>query len=207
MVTRHTGPFVPLSKLTQLTQVSLIPALWTQPESAVRCGFLWVYWREEPGYGSGATALVMHSITHLCYKKASLVQFMSVQLLSHVQLFAAPWTASRQTSLSVTNSRSSLKLISIESVMSSNHLIFCRPLLLPPSILPSIRVFSNESALSTRWQSIGASASTSILPMNTQDWSPIGWTGLISLQTKGLSRVFSNITVQKHQFFSAQLSL
>ena len=75
----------------------------------------------------------------------------SVRLLSHVQLFATPWTTARQASLSITNSRSSPKLTSIESVMPSNHFILCRPLLLPPSIFPSIRVFSNESALCSRW--------------------------------------------------------
>ena len=90
------------------------------------------------------------------------------------------------------------------SQWSSNHLILCRPPLLLPSILPSIRVFSNESALHIGGQSIGVSASKSVLPMNTQDWSPVGWTGWISLQSKGLSRVFSNTTVQKHQFFGAQ---
>ena len=131
--------------------------------------------------------------------------------------------------------------MSIESVMPSNHLILCRLLHLFPSIFPSIRVFSNESALffflflkfyfifklyitvlvlpnikmnppqvymcASGGQSIGVSASASVLPMNTQDSSPLGWTGWISLQSKGLSRVFSNTTVQKHQFFSTQLSL
>ena len=82
---------------------------------------------------------------------------------------------------------------------------FC-PLLLLPPIPPSIKVFSNESTLCMRWPSIGVSASASVLPKNTQDWSPSGWTGWISLQSKGLSRVFSNITVQKHQFFGTQLS-
>ena len=129
----------------------------------------------------------------------------SVQLLSHVQLFATPLTTECQASLSITSSRSSPKLMSIESVMPSNHLI-CRPLLFLPSIFPSIRVFSNESALRSGGQSTGVSASTSVLPMNTQGWSPLGWTGWISLQSKGLSRVFSNTTVQKHQFFGAQLS-
>ena len=109
--------------------------------------------------------------------------------------------------LSITNSQSLPRLMSIESVIPSNHCILCRPLLLPPSIFPSIRIFSSESALHIRWPSIGVSASTSVLPMNTQDWSPLGWTGWISLQSKGLARVFSNTTVQKHQFFSAQLSL
>ena len=85
--------------------------------------------------------------------------------------------------------------------MPLNHLILCRPLLLLPSIFPSIRVFFNESVLCIRWPSIGVSALTSVLPMNIQDWSPLGWTGWISLQSKGLLGVFSNTTVQKHQFF------
>ena len=97
-------------------------------------------------------------------------QFSSVQSLSCVQLFATPWTAARQASLSITNSQSLLKVMTIESVMPSNHLILCRPLFLLPSIFPSIRVFSNESALHIRWpKSIGISASTSILPVNIQD--------------------------------------
>ena len=124
----------------------------------------------------------------------------SVQSLSHVWLFVTPWTTARQASLSITNSQSPPKPMSIESVMPSNHLIFCHCFLLP-SIFPSIRVFSNESALHIRWQSIGVSASASVLQMNT----PLGWTGWISLQSKGLSRVFSNTAVQKHQFFSFQL--
>ena len=101
-----------------------------------------------------------------------------------------------------------LKLMSIESVMLSNHFILCRPLLLLPSIFPSIRVFSNESQFNaSSGQSIVASASASVLPKNIQDSFPLGLTGLISLKLKGLSRVFSNTTVQKHQFFSAQSSL
>ena len=131
----------------------------------------------------------------------------SVQLLSHVQLFVTPWTAAHQASLSITNSRSLLKLMSVEVVMPSNHLIFCCPLLLLPSIFPSIRVFSDESVLHIRWPNIGVSASVSVLPMNIQDWFPLGWTCWISLQSKRLSRVFSNTTVQKHQFFGARLSL
>ena len=118
-----------------------------------------------------------------------------------------PWTAACQASLSLTNSRSLLKLMSIESVMPSSHLILCRPLLLLPPIPPSIRVFSNESALHIGGQSTGVSASASVLPMNIQDWSPLGWTVWISMQSKGQSRVFSNTTVQKHQFFGTQLSL
>ena len=136
----------------------------------------------------------------------SSVQFSSVQLLSHVRLFATPWIAALQASLSITNSRSSLRFRSIESVMPSSHLILCRPLLLLPPTPPSIRVFSNESTLHMRWPSTGVSASASFLPKKSQGWSPSEWTGWISLQSKGLSRVFSNTTFQKHQFFGAQLS-
>ena len=113
-----------------------------------------------------------------------------------------PWSAACQASLSITNSRSLLKLTSIESVMPPNHLILCHPFLLLPSIFPSIRVFSNESVLPIRrpnYWSFSFSISFKA--------SALGWTGWISLQSKGLSRVFSNTTVQKHQFFSAQLSL
>ena len=134
-------------------------------------------------------------------------QFSLFQSLNHVWCFAAPWTAAHQASLSITSSQSLLKLTSIESVMPSNHLILCRPLLLLPSIFPSIRVFSNESALCIRWPKYWSSASTSVLPIYTQDLSPLGWTGWISLQSKRLSRVFSNTTVQKHPFFGTQLSL
>ena len=124
--------------------------------------------------------------------------FSSFQSLSHVRLFATSWTAAHQACLSITNSWSLPKLISIESVMPSNYLILC-PLLLKPSIFSSIRVFSNESALCIRWRKY-RSFSFSISPFSEHP-------GLISLQSKGLSRVFSNTTVQKHQFLGAQLSL
>ena len=107
--------------------------------------------------------------------------------------------------LSITNSWNLLKLKSIRSVMPSSHLILCRPLLLLPPIPPNIRVFSNESTLRMRWPKYW-NFSLSIIPSNEQDSSPLEWTGWISLQSKGLSRVFSNTTVQQHQFFSAQLS-
>ena len=110
--------------------------------------------------------------------------------------------------VSITNSQSLLKLVSIKWVVPSNHLIFCRPLLLLPSIFPSIKVFFPVSQFFTSGgQSIGASASASILSMNIQDVFPFRWTGWISLQSKGLSRVFPNTTVQKHQSFSIQLNL
>ena len=136
----------------------------------------------------------------------SSVQFSPVQSLSCVWLFATPWTAARQASLSITNSRSLLKLMSIESVMSSNHLILCRPLLLLPSIFPSIRVFSKKSVLHISCQSLGVSASASVLPVNIQDWFPVGWTNWISFQSKGLSRVFSHTTAKSINS-SALLSL
>ena len=128
----------------------------------------------------------------------------SIQSLSHVPFFVTLWTVACQASLSITNSLSLLKLMSIESVMPSNHLILCHPLLLPPSILPSIRVFSVSRLFTSGGQSIGASALASVLPMNIQDWFPVGWTGWTTLQSKGLSRVFSNSTVWRHQFFSTQ---
>ena len=128
---------------------------------------------------------------------SSRFHFSSVLSLSHIQLFVTPWSAVYQASLFITISRSLLKLMSTESVMSSNHLILCCPLLLLPSI--SIRVFSNESVLHIRWPKYWSFSFSIRLPL--------GLIGLISLQSKGLSRVFSNTTVQKHQVFSAPLSL
>ena len=139
----------------------------------------------------------------------------SVQLLSRVQHFVISWIAACQASLSITNSRSPPKSMSIESVMPSNHLILRHPLLLLPSIFPSIRVFSNESALRIRWPKYW-SFSFNISPSNEHpgliSFRRTGWissrrTGWISLQSNGLSRVFSNTTFQKHQFFGTQLSL
>ena len=130
----------------------------------------------------------------------------SVQLLSRVPLFATPWITARQAYLSITNFRSSLRLLCIESVMPSSHLILCRHLLLLPPIPPSIRVFSNESTILTRWPKYW-SFSFSISPSNEHPGLiSFRMDLLISLQSKGLSRVFSNTTVQKHQFFSTQLS-
>ena len=138
-------------------------------------------------------------------EKYNVFQISSVQSLSSVWLFATPWIAARQASLSITNYWSSLKLMSIELVMPSSHLILCRPLLLPP-IPPSIRVFSNEPTLHMRWPKYW-SFSFSIISSNEHPGLiSLEWTGWISLQSKGLSRVFSNTTVQKHQFFGTQLS-
>ena len=139
--------------------------------------------------------------------------FSSVQSLSRAQVFAPALITAHQASLSITNSRSSLRLTSIESVMPSSHLILRRPLLLTP-IPPSIRVFSNESTLHIRWPkywsfsfSISPSDEYYIFIIYLKDCFPLKWTGWISLKFKALSRVFSNTTVQNHQFFGAQLSL
>ena len=131
--------------------------------------------------------------------------FSSVQSLSRVRLFATPWIAVRQVSLSITNSRSSLKLMSIKLVMPSSHLILCR-FSSCPQALPASESFPMSHLFTWGGQSIGVSALASVLPMNTQNWSPLEWTGWISLQSKRLSRVFSNTTVQKHQFFGTQPS-
>ena len=138
---------------------------------------------------------------HLGFDEKHPVQFSSVQSLSHVWLFVTPWTAAHQASLSITNSQSLLKLMSIESVMPSNHLILYHPLLPPPSVFPSISIFQMSQFFALGGQSIGVSASKLVLPMTIQEWFPLGWTGSISLKSKRLSRVFSNTTIQKHQFF------
>ena len=131
----------------------------------------------------------------------------SVQSFSRVQLFVTPWTAARQASLSITNSQSLLKLMSIVSVIASNHLILCRPLLLLPSIFPNIRVFSNESILCIRWPKYWSFIFI-ISPSNEYS-EPISfridWLDLFAVQ--GTLKSLLHTTVQKHQFFGAQLSL
>ena len=130
----------------------------------------------------------------------------SLALSEHVRLFVTPWTAARKASLFFTISWSLLKLMSIESTMPSNQLILCHPLLLLPSIFPASESFPMSQLITSGCQSIGASASASVLPMNIQDWFPLRLTGLISFLSKGASRVFSNTTIWKHQFFGAQPS-
>ena len=129
---------------------------------------------------------------HAFAKKPIFVLTCCCLVLSHVRLFATPWTAARQASLLITNSWSLLKLMFIKLVMPSNHLILCCPL---SSCLQSFSAsgsFLMSRLLASSGQSIGVSASPSVLPMNIQDWFTLGWTGWISLQFKGLSRVFSN---------------
>ena len=118
-----------------------------------------------------------------------------------------PMDCRRQASLSTTNSWSSLKLMSIELVIPSNILLLCHPLLLWPQYFPESGFFPLSQFFASSGQSIGVSVSASVLLMNIQDWFPLGWTGWISLQSKGFSRVFSNTAVQKHQFFGTQFSL
>ena len=158
-----------------------------------------------PSIGEFSNELVLH-IRRPKYWGFSF-SISSVQLLSSVQLFVTPWTAACQVSLSITNSWSLLKLMSIKLVIPSNHLTLCHPLLLLPSILPRIGVFSKESFLCIRWPKYW-SFGFHISPSNEYSGLiSLGWTGWISLQSKGLSRVFSNTTDQKHQFLSTQLSL
>ena len=128
-----------------------------------------------------------------------------VQFLSCIWLFVTPWTTAHQASLSLSISRSFPKFLSIELVMLSNHLIIIHPFLLLPFIFPASVLLSQLFALGG--QSVGASALASILPMSNQGWFPLQLTGLISLLSKGLSRVFSSTTVRKRQFFGAQPSL
>ena len=130
------------------------------------------------------------------------------QALSRVQLFVTPWTAALQTPLSFTViSQGLLRFMSVESVMLSNCLILCCPVSFSLQSFPSSGSFPVNQLFTSGYQSIGASASASVLPMNKQSWFPLGLTGLIFFQSKGLSRVFSNTTVQKHQFSSSQTSL
>ena len=145
--------------------------------------------------------------SYRCSKIKGILLFVVViQSLSGVRLFATAWTTAYQAPLS-SLSPSLLKLMSIELVMLSNHLILCLPLLLLPSIFPSINVFSSEKTWGGQSIEASASASASVLPMKIQGWFLLGLTGLISLQSKGLSRVFSSTTVRKHQFFVTQSSM
>ena len=139
-------------------------------------------------------------------QKFILEESSSVQSLSHVWLFVTPWIEASQASLSITTSQSSLKLMSIEWVMPSSHSYFVVPFSSCSQSLPASKSYPMSQLFAWGGQTIGVSVLASVLPKNTQGWSPLEWTGWFSLQPKGLSRVFSNTTVQKHQFFSAQLS-
>ena len=135
-----------------------------------------------------------------------MIAYVVVQSLSCVQLFTTPLTAECQVPLFSTISRGLLKFMSFELVTLSKYLIFFHPLLLLPSIFPSTREFTMSWLFTSDGQGIGASASASVLPMNIQGWFPLGLSGLITLKSKGLSRVFSNTTMWEHQFFGIQSS-
>ena len=135
------------------------------------------------------------------------MSFSSFQLLTHVWLLAAPWTAAHQASLSITNSWSLPTLCALSRWCPPTISSFVIPFSSCLQSFPAPGSFQMSQHYTSCGQSIGVSASTWVLPMNTQDWSPLGWTGWISLQPKGFSSVFSNTTVQKHRFFSTQLSL
>ena len=149
--------------------------------------------------------IIFHSIIFFFLMDPFLLSL--VQSLSHVWLFATPWTAACQASLSTTNCQSLLRLISIESVMPSNHLILYHPLLVLHSFCLTSGSFKMSHFFTSCGQSIGVSASASVLLVNIQGWIPLGWTAWTSLLSKGLLSVFSNNTVQKHWLFSTQLSL
>ena len=146
-------------------------------------------------------------IRNLCIYTQWNIQFSSVQSLSHVQLFATPWTAARQASLSITNSQSCSNSCPLSwwrhPTISSSVVPFSSC----PQSFPASGSFPMSQFFASGGHITGASASASVLPMNIQDWFPLGWTAWISLQSKGLSKFFSNTTVQKHRFFSTQLSL
>ena len=135
------------------------------------------------------------------------IMFHSVWVLSHVQIFEIPWTVAGRAPTPITNSWSLLKFMSIEWCCHPTISYFVIPFSSHLQSFPASGSFPNSQLFALGGQTIGVSASTSVLPMNVQDLFPLGWIGWISLQSKGLSRVFSNITVQKHQFFSTQLSL
>ena len=149
------------------------------------------------GIQSGENAMV---------KKKRLWTFSSVQLLSPVRLFATPWTAAHQASLSITNSQVYPNPCPLRRWWHPTIISSVVPFSSCPQSFPASGSFQMTHLFASGGQSIGVSASASVLPMNIQDWFPLGWTGWISLLSKGLSRVFSNTTVQNHQFFGAQLS-
>ena len=146
----------------------------------------------------------MWQVNTFCHGDGRVFSSVQFSSLSHIWLFATPWTTARQASLSITNSQSSLKFMSIDSVMPSNHLILCQPFSSCLQSFPASGSFPVSQFFTSCGQSIGASTSATVLPMNTQDWFPLGWTGWIFLQSKGPPRVFSDTTVQKHQLFSTQ---
>ena len=144
--------------------------------------------------------------SHVCFPRGYCL-YNVVQLLSHIWLFATPWTPAQKASMSFTISPSLLKLMSTELVMPSNHLILCTPFSFCPQSFPASGSFLMSQLYASGGQSIGVSASASVLPMNNQGWFPLELACLISVLYKQLSRIFSSLTIRKHQFSGAQSSL
>ena len=145
--------------------------------------------------------------SHVCFPRGCRLYNVVFQLLSHIWLFATPWTPAQKASLSFTISLSLLKLMSTELVMPSNHLILCTPFSFCPQSFPASGSFPMNWLFVSDGQNIIASASASVLPMNSQGWFPLELTCLISVLYKQLSRIFSSLTIRKHQFSGAQSSL
>ena len=171
--------------------------LGAQNVSSLKQGikFMWLWWK------ISFICLYYHKKTKKSSRSFTINKY--TILFCPVWLVATLWTAACQAYLSFTISLSLLKLMSIESVMPSNHLIVCHPFSSCPPFFLASGSFPMSLIFTSRGQSIVASTLASVLPMNIQDWFPLGFTGLISLQSKGLSRVFFSIIVKKHQFFSA----
>ena len=165
---------------------------------------VWSYWCSKRQYLSRTTEKFLWKLKD---QLINLCTFSSVQSLSCVRLFVTPWTAALQAFLSITNSEEFTQTHTLSRWCHPTISSFVVPFSSCPQSFPASGSFPMSQLFISGGQIIGVLASTSDLPINTQDWSPLGWTGWISLQSKGLSRVFSNTTVQKHQFFSAQLSL
>ena len=173
-------------KINLITDETSTKLSWIWNPHSLKFSLSFMEWRRD--------YVIKDAMKRKCIKYISIYiwrAFSLVQSLSRVQLFVTPWTAALQSSLSITNSQSLLKLMSMDSVMPSNHLILCHPLLLLPSIFPSIRVFIMSQFFTSGGQSTGVSASASVLPMNIQDWFPLGLTDLILL-SKGLWQFKSN---------------
>ena len=181
-------------------QCPFMPQMGHGPEGSLGFRHEQAQWPSLPHLKQGLGAFLSLLVDGVL-KPCSSVQF------SHVWLFATPWITTCQASLSITKSWSILKRMSIESVIPSSHLILYCPLLLLTPMLPVSGSLPMSQHFTWGGQSIGVSASASVLPMNIQDWTPLEWTGWISLQSKGLSGVFPNTRVQTQQFFSTQLSL
>ena len=187
------------------SKVSLVD-IWQKTTKFCKATILQLKKKKDESYRKSiGTIAFSNSHNFYLYAPRHYTSVSSVQLLSHVWLFATPWIAACQASLS-TSSRSLLKLMSIELMIHPAISSSVIPFSSCPKSLPASGSFPMSQLFPWGGQSIGVSASASVLPVNSQDWSPLGWTGWISLQSKGLSRVFSDTTVQKHQFFGTQLS-